>query len=236
MDLALYYRVLRRWWGIVLVGLVLAVGLAFLSFVRVDPSTKKIAYRGTETWVSYTRLLVTEQGFPWGDLGHFSPENRPYADPSRFASLAVLYSQFATGDEVHALVRKTGPLNGTIEAAPVKASKESFSDTLPIISIAALSPTPKAAESLALREANALKQYIELGQQESGIKPEKRVELTLVNRPSPATLFAARSKTPPIVVFLSILIATIGLCFVLENTRPRRNKKLPLEGAVGKAA
>src|SRR5262245_16327854 len=42
MDLRLYLRVLVRFWPITILGLLLAVGLAFLAYVRVDYSDGKL--------------------------------------------------------------------------------------------------------------------------------------------------------------------------------------------------
>ena len=40
-------------------------------------------------------------------------------------------------------------------------------------------------------------------------------------RPQPPKIFQGRSKTMPIVVFLAVMMAAIGLAFLLENVRPR---------------
>jgi hypothetical protein len=39
--------------------------------------------------------------------------------------------------------------------------------------------------------------------------------------PQDAVLVVGRKKTLPITVFLAVLIATLGLAFILENLRPR---------------
>ena len=39
-------------------------------------------------------------------------------------------------------------------------------------------------------------------------------------RPRGAEIFQPRSKTMPIVIFLAVMFATVGLAFLLENLRP----------------
>ena len=63
MDLALYGRVLRRFWLLVLVGLTLAAALAILSVARV--SSDGLSYRSDEVWQSTTTLLLTRKGNPF---------------------------------------------------------------------------------------------------------------------------------------------------------------------------
>ena len=46
-------------------------------------------------------------------------------------------------------------------------------------------------------------------------------QLTLLNRPYQAKVYAQPSKTLPVAIFLTVLIATIGMAFILENLRPR---------------
>ena len=84
MDLRLYLRVLRRFWPITILGILLAVGLAFLAYVRVDYSEGKVdlTYRGSEQWVAYTTLMITRDGFPWGSAGVPNAQVIPSNDPA----------------------------------------------------------------------------------------------------------------------------------------------------------
>ena len=67
VDFRLYARVIWRFKWVVMLGLIVAVGLAGLSVVKVGKGGK-IAYRQAELWASTARLGVTQQGFPWGRL------------------------------------------------------------------------------------------------------------------------------------------------------------------------
>ena len=49
----------------------------------------------------------------------------------------------------------------------------------------------------------------------------ERVTIQQLARPKEAKLIVPRKKTVPVTVFLSVLVATIALVFVLENLRPR---------------
>ncbi len=50
-------------------------------------------------------------------------------------------------------------------------------------------------------------------------------------RPRGAEIFRPRSKTMPIVIFLAVMFATVGLAFLLENLRPRARPGEPVEVA-----
>src|SRR6478672_2864771 len=117
MDLGLYARVIWRFKFLVVAGVVLAAVLAFLSYVRVSPDGT-IRYRDSQKWVSYARLGVGEAGFPQGALSTTGAK----ADTARLASLAILYSNYADSDPVTALMRRSGPVNGAIQVAPVEAT------------------------------------------------------------------------------------------------------------------
>jgi hypothetical protein len=43
----------------------------------------------------------------------------------------------------------------------------------------------------------------------------------VINKPGRPKLLQDRSTTLPIVVFATMLLASIALCFILENLRPR---------------
>ena len=86
-----------------------------------------------------------------------------------------------------------------------------------------MAPAAKPAEavSIASRGGGALMGYVLSQQKGSDIPSTARVHLSVLTDATPARLFAGRKKTLPIVIFVTIMVATIGLAFVLENLRPR---------------
>jgi len=231
MDLRLFARVVWRFRVVVGLGVVLALALATLSYVRVSfaggPSVK---YRQSEQWVSYTRLFVTQSGFRWGSsvvnpskgtLGNQANVlGLQTASESRLSSLATIYANLIDSDAVLALMRREGPVRGIVQAAPLPVAQGSDS-VLPIISIAAFAASPTASVELARHAGNALRLYIERQQELNGIAPGERIKLAVVSKAGATKLYAGRKKTLPIVVFLTVMLAVIGLAFTLENVRPR---------------
>jgi hypothetical protein len=216
MDIELYGRVIWRHKVVVVIGFLLALGLAAFSYVRVD-SKGGVSYRDKETWVSYETVSVTQAGFTEGRL------NPTGAEPSRLTLLAVLYSKYVDADGVRNRIWPNGSRGESIEAAPVLTAQGGASSLLPLISIAAFSRDPARAQHLAARTTEALTGYIAKRQDAAAVPTDQRVELqpvkrALSNRP---VLFQARSKALPIVIFLTALIAAIALAFILENLNPR---------------
>jgi hypothetical protein len=225
VDLSLFLRVIwsRKW--IMATGMVLAVALAFLSLVRVDLHGKNhFSYRQGEQWASYTTLFVTQHGFPWGTLGtttSTSPSQATHAtDPSRFISLALIYSQLIPSDAVRQIMLRQGPIKGTIEAAAL-TDPSNTNDALPLVSIAGISNTPGASAELVDRATRAFLTYLARQQSDAGTPPSQRVVVQIINKPGRPKLLQGRSTTLPIVVFATMVLATIALCFILENLRPR---------------
>ena len=243
MDLELYFRVLWRFRVAVLIGLSLALGLMFLSTIRVsfEGGTPKFEYRETEQWASDVRLLVTQPGFPLGrsildDVVPVNPgegaaptatpddEAPPdfvprYGDPSRFSNLAVIYAHLATSDEVLRLAHPRGRIPGVVTASAM--INQDSGGILPILLIRGTATTRQAAVGLAERAGAALRAYIQRQEAENRISPDRRVDLEYINHAQPPMLMMPRSKTRPMFTFLAVLIATVGLVFVLENLRPR---------------
>ena len=233
MDLQLYARVLWRFKVIVLLGLVLALMLALFSAVRIgrDGAT----YRNTELWSSTIRLLVTQSGFPEGRLySQEQPElgedpatvvpsasrlGIPVVDPGRFNQLAILYAELATSDPVRQLTRRQGPIRGQIIARPLRDLESGT--LLPLIDVMAISTSPRGAMLLAARASNALSTFLEAQQRANNVPKADRVVVQTVVQPKGALLFRPRSKTMPIVVFLVVMFAVVGLAFLLESVKPR---------------
>ncbi|MGH3004337.1 MAG: hypothetical protein ACRDOS_00220 [Gaiellaceae bacterium] len=232
MDLQLYLRVIWRFKILVAVGFLLACGLAFLSLVKVsfEGGSVSFPYRQAETWASEATLLVTQPGFPEGrsitELYRFSVDpttGREIAEPifassDRFADLASLYAQLATSDSVRQIMLEDGPIEGGIGAESLESSDGS---ALPLIEISAAADSPEVAQSLAQREVEAFLEFLEDEQRRSDISREDRIAVSLVGAPQGAQLIVPRKMTRPAVIFLTAMIAVLGLVFVLENIRPR---------------
>lgn len=234
MDLSLYSRVFWRFRLLVVAGLMLASALAVVSYFRVslDGFKPKLTYRQTETWQGRTRLLVTQQGFPLGRsvFPPTTPEGTPqFASPARFSELAVLYANLANSDQIVRLIEPSGRLRGSVGAQVVSNPTTGY--TLPIIDLFGVADTPKRAVDLTRRAADALRSYIYRGQVASRTPATERVTIQELARPKEAELIVPRKKTVPVTVFLSVLIATIALVFVLENLRPRITPLQEREGA-----
>ena len=215
MDAGLHFRVLWRFRALIGTAGVLAILLAFISFVRVDPLGHPVfKYRKAQQYVSYSTLFVTQHGFPWGQLN--APAS---ADPGRLTSLAIIYSQLATTDPVKRLLAAGGPVNGSVQVAPVL--DQTNQEPLPLISIAAFAHSPSGAISLARRQTSALLTYIHRQQQSSATASDNRVDVNVVRVAQYAALYKGRSLKLPLVVFFTVMIAVCSLAFVLENLRPR---------------
>jgi hypothetical protein len=229
MDLQLILRVLWRFKLLVSLGVVLAIVLAVLSYIKL-PTDGKIEYRQAESWESLSQIFVTSSGFPWGSTGNapevpVPPEQQKIdpnvLDPMHLTGLAALYVRLATSDQVIKLIERDGPLNGTLAAYPVASGDNGDGDALPMVTFAANAETPKAAESLSQRHVDAFIAYIEAEQRRAGIPRKERVVVDVARQPQPATLLVGRKTTRPMVVFVAVMIAVIGLAFALENLRPR---------------
>lgn len=216
MDLQLYLRVLWRFRLLVLVGLLLAFALAFLSHISVafNGTQPTFAYREAQLWESRASLWVTREGF---DAGRATLSTEDVA--ASYPGLAALYANLATSDEVRAIMLQEGPINGSVTVS-TSYDKERRS-SLPFVVTSAIATSPDAARTLAGRQMNALIEFIDQQQDAEGIPRNERVVLKVLKRPAPAGIVADRSLTRPMVIFLTVMIAVLGLAFILENLRPR---------------
>jgi hypothetical protein len=230
MDLQVFGRVFWRFRVLVLAGVVLALLLAFFAMFRVDTKGGGIQFRQQQRWTSNSMIWITQGGFPLGRaiydqyLKTGSSPNSPIVpesgDPTRFTGLAALYVTLATSDPVEAIMKRSGPIDGSVGATQPTVANN-VNAPLPFVEISGTATGPAAAEKLTTRATNALMKYVTDQQTASGIAPDKRVLLEVVKRPTPAVVTAKRSLTRPLVVFVATLLLVLGLTFVLENLRPR---------------
>jgi hypothetical protein len=232
MDLELYFRVLWRFRRLVAVGLTLAVILSLLSFVKISfaGASPRLGYSQAQTWQSEAVLFVTQRDFPWGrTTPQYQPASPkeglpavPTADANRLSTLAVLYAQLATTYQVQRLMRQRPAKPTDVTVAAIPAPPFSNPAILPLISVKARGTSRSRAAGLAADQANAIARYVDLNQQGAKTPLSERVLVQEVQRPdtSLATLIGKRGKTLPVIVFLAVMIATLGLAFILENLGP----------------
>lgn len=235
MDLQLLFRVLWRFRVIVGIGLALAFTLAFMSYVKVNPSgDPKLSYRENEQWESLSTLFVTSRGFPWGSIGNPAMAQeapvegeeaedaiRPNSlDPVHLTGLAALYVRLATSDPVLKEMRKPPAKEGTLQAFPVQSTDTGRGEPLPMVTLSAIGVSAQQSRALAREHARAFIDYLEREQRRAKIPLDERVVVEVVREPGEATLLQARKKTRPMVVFVAVMIAVMGLAFALENLRP----------------
>ena len=218
MDLSLYGRVLWRFRWLVAGGVILAILLAILSVAKI--SSHGLSYRKHEVWRSSSNVLLAEKGFPWGRTALPATQSGGgFAGPSWFGGLTDLYAQFANSDQVRLLMLREGaPQTWKLSATPVLPADSS--SALPVIQLVGLADSPRGAIQATLVGRAAFLEYVKSQQVLAAIPPNERVDLQVLQNATPPTLVLPRKKTLPIVILLTVLSATVGLAFILENARP----------------
>lgn len=227
MDVKLYGRVAWRFKWLLVLAFFLAAFLATLTIKKISfAHGLKLEPRGAQVWSSSSVVLVTQKGFPWGrstfpilpapDRKAITPT---YADPTRFSSLALLYTQLANGTDFQQLM-KSSP--GVVVAAPVLPSADaSTSQALPLISFDATAQTAAAATTAADAAVATFERYLERKQNAARIPVGQRVSIEPVSVHARARLMSTSKKTVPLLVFVLIMAGGCGLALALENLRPR---------------
>jgi hypothetical protein len=229
VDLELFARVLWRYRLLVAAGLAVAFLLALVSFIRVQPfgDEPRLAYRQSEEWSSAVLLQVTEQGFPEGrtQIQTEVPATplvggrQIFAEPGRLVDLTQLYARLVDSAPVRTLVLRGKRIPGRISATAVTSDQ---GEALPLLQITGVAATgPLAAEKVS-QQTDAFRTFIRDNQIQNNVPLEDRVELGVVDGPTKPKLILGRSKTLPVVIFLSTLIAVIVLALAIENVRQRR--------------
>ena len=210
MDLRLYGRVISRFRWLVVGGLLLAFVLGFLTMFRL-PFTggKFLTYRQHQTYQATQTLLLTAKNCPPAAVGCTGAD---------LALNAVLYARIANSGLIRSRVLRDGPLGGTYAATELSGG--SAIGILPLVEIDAFAHEPKQASRLAGRVSSALVGYLTT-KGANGVPSKSRVRVQTITTPNRPVVSSGRRYTVPIVLFLSILIVTLGLAFLLENLRPR---------------
>jgi hypothetical protein len=222
MDLRLHLSVLWRFRYLVLGGLVLAILLSFFSYFRIDLGHMKLGYRSKETWESTETILLTQRVSP---IFSTNPSRGgPNADPNWLLSLPSLYSELANSNLISQPMQpELDSLQGSYSASQDFTSSSSGGGALPFLTFYALAPSQAGAVKIARDVSNSFLSYVAQNQASQRIPSSQRVLLQVVTPAtySQAQVAVGRKKTVPIIIFLAVMIATIGLAYILENLRPR---------------
>ena len=92
--------------------------------------------------------------------------------------------------------------------------------SLPLIDIVAIAPAPLRGDEARHAGRDCLPDLLTDQQKANKVPDRDRVVIQIVTRPRGAEIFQPRSKTMPLVIFLAVMFATVGLAFLLENLRP----------------
>jgi hypothetical protein len=232
MNLARHISVLWRFRAIVGLGLILGIAMAFLAAYKV-PSMER---RGVEKWSAESSIFVTQEGFPWGrvTLGDATApgmpsastdgndgSKTPFADPARFANLALVYSNLVQSDEVRGVL-PGHPTRDQIEPRVLDATGGGVS-FLPIIKLTVFEGSANGAVNLNRKAIAALRDYIERNQQHTNppTPANERIRLEILNEPTGATLVSGHSLSIPLLAFLLCLLGAVAIAHIMENLRPR---------------
>ncbi|HET8606522.1 MAG TPA: hypothetical protein VFL66_05765 [Gaiellaceae bacterium] len=232
MDLPLYFRVVWRFRMLVLPGVLLAIALAVLSYGKVDLAHGlKVTPRRAPVFQADGLLLITQHGFPWGssqqqyvagDAAKGLPP-APIGDFSRMSGIAMIYSELADSDAVRALTRPKPSKTEKVVTSPYAPASAPPGTVLPMVALSAQAATAARAALLVDARVDAFRRYLLDRQARAKTPDADRVVIQVLKRgdPATATQISGAKKTLPIVVFLAVVTAVLGLAFMLENMRPQ---------------
>jgi capsular polysaccharide biosynthesis protein len=219
MDLRMHLGVIWRWRFLVGFGLLAAVALAFFSVCRVDLANgASVSYRQGETWQASETVLVNQPGGLY-----VTAQLQPTSNPGWLASLTSLYAQIANSATIRSRVLPGGIATKATGDYTASQVMDQSNQPLAVLMFDGTGTSPKQAVSNAHRASSEFRAYVDSQAVGSKVRGDRRV---VVNVLSPASVHTAkvvqgRKLTVPILVFLAVLLVTLGLVYVLENLKGR---------------
>lgn len=211
MDVRLFAAVVSRFKKIAIAGLVAAIALSALAYLRAG---------GAPTWEAQSEVLITQANDPYG-----APTAAAMQASSYLGSLSSVYSAMANGDAVQATVRRAaGVPQGAVDAAEVVDPQTGYLE--PLLTLTSSAATAAGAVKLAQQMPAVLQQYISSQQDSANVPTGLRVKLEQVKSGFLPELASGSSITVPLLVFMGIMAAVITLIFMLENLNPKTAEKL----------
>jgi capsular polysaccharide biosynthesis protein len=194
----------------------LAVALAFFSFYKVSFADGfDVSYRQGQTWQASETLLINQRGLLT------NPAPGPQSNPGWLTSLTSLYAQIANSATIRTRVFPGGI---TTKATGDYSASQVFDQNnqpLSVLTFDGTGSSPGQAAGDAGRAASQFRYYVNA---QSAGQTKNRVLISVL---SPAEVRTAkvvkgRKLTNPILIFLAVFLAAIGLAYVLENLKPKK--------------
>jgi hypothetical protein len=240
-----YFRAARRFWWIVVLG-VLAAGITGLALLyKVDTFVPPhLVQRAKTTHVATTELLVDSPSDPYLRVAITTqvPPGRAQSaktktsatkpplttessvDTKTLIDAANLFPLFVKSDAVLAIRRRlVGEIPGVVEAKALYATQglNRFRPSkIPVIQITAVSPKPKQAIALAEGTANAFELWLRQKQVGTKIPPAQRIVIRELHAADSTTAKGGPSYSLVVLAGLGVLALFLAAAVLLDQQLP----------------
>jgi hypothetical protein len=212
-------RVLRRYWWLLLIGVVIGEVVAL-----VGARAKSVPI----SWTAQSTVLVTSSDATYYRTDPLSDASQaPSTDATNRALVdaANLYPLLIQSDRIVKLREQMfGPTAGEIQAQAIFASQTSAgfrASSIPVIQINSASPTRGTAIKLADQTVAAFVRYIRGQQQSAKVAPGQRVRIQQLTAAHVIDTNGGTSYGLAGILGLSVLIAFGALAFMLDSVAGR---------------
>ena len=240
-----YSAALKRFWWVVVLAALLGFALAVISVYRVAVSfPPKLTEREHPTYSAGTQLEVTSRLKPYYRTAidvpvvTATPATSTTADAperpttieqapevSTLVNAANYYPYVIEGDAVKALrERLYGKLDGEISATAIGATitpSRQEPGKLPFIQLIASSDSPQHAIDLAQQTADAFIRYVQVEQDQPRIRPNQRLIIKQIRKPSQTFAIGGTSLSLPMLIFVAMTLVGVAIAFLLDRIFPR---------------
>ena len=232
-----YGPALRRFWPVVLVGVLLSA-LAAIAAIYKLPSLEP---RATQSYTATARMLVTGADAPYirtsltevsselvrdaagGTQGTQVVQTSP-PDVTAYVRAANLYPVLVESDQVRQYRESLfGPAEGEVTANAIyqvaTPSRFRLSD-VPVIQVFGTAETEQQAIDLTTQTTDAFIAWIREQQKDAGVPSKQRILIQRLQVPSEANASAGPSTALALLVFLAGAFATCLLAILLDRLWP----------------
>jgi hypothetical protein len=254
VNVAGYAHALRRFWWVLVIGVVLALLAALSARFTISVFPPGLEEKDKVSWTAESRLLVNSADNPHfrsqetidvprtgaapttGEEGSIDSTPTgptvPFESPPDLNTIVRNANTYPYLIESHQVAnyrsREFGELPGSITAlgatSVVTANRIELSE-IPIIRLIAVADSPEDAVNLADKTGKAFIGWLEQIQEERDIRREDRMIVEQLTTPEGAVASAGPSSSLPVLVFLAVLAAFAVLAILLDRLLPPRQPR-----------